>query len=111
MLFIKRCSEHGLSHSLFDSVPVSMNIAVNGSGQFSTRTFGDFLTKAFLARTVTGFIRATQANVRSIVQSVNAECTMLRRRKPSILNDFALPTGTIVHSIHCAYIAFLAVNY
>jgi len=67
--------------------------------------------KAFWGPTVTGFIRATQANVRSIVHRFIAECTMLRRRKPSILNDFALPTGTIVHSIHGAYIAFLAVNY
>ena len=60
---------------------------------------------------VTGFISATQADVQSIVHGIQALCTMLRRRKPSILNDFALPTGTIVHSIHGAYIAFLAANY
>jgi len=69
------------------------------------------LTKAFLGRRVTGFIRATQANVQSIVHGFQALCTMLRRRKPSIWNDFTLPTGTIVHSIHGVHIAFLAVNY
>jgi len=72
---------------------------------------GDFLTEAFLGRTVSGFIRATQANVQSIVHGIQALCTMLSRRKPSIWNDFALPTGTIVHSIHGVHIAFLAVTY
>ena len=94
-----------------DSVPVLVNIAVNRSGQFLARTFGALLTKAFLGRRVTGFMRAAQANVQSIVHGIQALCTMVRRRKPSIGNDFALPTGTVVHSIHCAYPAFLAVNY
>jgi hypothetical protein len=64
---------------------------------------GDLLTKAFLGRRVTGFMRATQANVQSIVHGIQALCTMLHLRKPPIWNDFALPTGTVVHSIHCAY--------
>jgi len=49
--------------------------------------------------------------VQSIVQSGERECTMLRHRKPMKFINFALPTGTIVHSIHCVHIAFLAVNY
>jgi len=49
--------------------------------------------------------------VRSIVQSGRSECTMLWHRKPTKFIDFALPKGSIVHSIHCVHIAFFAVNY
>jgi len=51
-------------------------------------------------RAGTGFIYATLADVQSIVHGIQAFCTMLRRRKPTILNDFTLPTGTIVQPIH-----------
>jgi len=48
---------------------------------------------------------------RTIVQSWERECTMLRHRNPANFIDFALPKGSIVQPIQCAYLAFLDVTY
>jgi len=49
-------------------------------------------------------------NAATIVQSGERECIMLWHRKPANFIDFALPTGTIVQPIQCAYLAFLRVT-
>jgi len=72
------------------------------------RLGGDFIPEAFLGRTVS---RVYCANTSTIVQRDGPVCTMLRFRNHVNNCDFALPIGTIVHSIHCAYHAFLNVTY
>jgi len=68
---------------------------------------GHFLTRAFLS----GQFLELLCNTATIVHSGERLCTMLRHRNPVKINDFTLPGGTIVHSIHCVHIAFLSVTY